>query len=451
MASFNGGLTTFNNDGPLISVTGGLFSATSISMARTSNPGAPNALGIPPAITTASGFYVSAGTANVGTLVIANAQANSSATARIDGGVVNVTGALTIGDEGGNNRWNYLQVNGGALTSSDTTNGIVIGQAGGTGGTESIASELYLSGGTTTAQVIQFGTSADTVGGTAYLTIRGGDLYVASGGIVVSNSTGVLTTDIFLASGHFGATADFSTAVNMQLTGSTTSGITIRARDSSGVPHNMTFNGVISGSGALTKEGGGMLTLNGANSYTGDTVISNGTLQVGNTTAVGAGPLVANSGFLDLNGFNLMVTDFSGTAGVVTNSASASAGTLSINQPDATTFTGTINNGASPTALALTSGTLTLSGTGNYSGGTTVDGAATSGGAVLIVTSPAAIGDGSKLTVGDATLFPAPVVPSPPAVATAVPEPATVGVLLFGLLSIALCLRVRAGKCTKLK
>ncbi len=62
---------------------------------------------------------------------------------------------------------------------------------------------------------------------------------------------------------------------------------------------NTTFDGVISGSGALTKTGNGSLTLTGNNLYTGDTTVSNGTLLVqGNLT----GPVTVANGTLGGNG-----------------------------------------------------------------------------------------------------------------------------------------------------
>lgn len=50
----------------------------------------------------------------------------------------------------------------------------------------------------------------------------------------------------------------------------------------------MTVSGVISGSGALTKKGAGILKLSAANTFTGDLVVSNGTLELGNAQALGA-------------------------------------------------------------------------------------------------------------------------------------------------------------------
>ena len=65
-----------------------------------------------------------------------------------------------------------------------------------------------------------------------------------------------------------------------------------------------TFRGVISGSGALIKGAQHILDLTNANTYSGGTIIRDGTLRVDNTTgsATGSGPVLVKSGALGGNG-----------------------------------------------------------------------------------------------------------------------------------------------------
>ncbi|MBZ3672710.1 autotransporter-associated beta strand repeat-containing protein [Salmonella enterica subsp. enterica serovar Senftenberg] len=75
-----------------------------------------------------------------------------------------------------------------------------------------------------------------------------------------------------------------------------------------------TFDNVISGSGQVVKSGDDALTLSGANSYTGGTTISGGTLVANNVEALGTGD-VTNNATLELN-----------TGGDFTNAISGSGG-----------------------------------------------------------------------------------------------------------------------------
>ena len=59
--------------------------------------------------------------------------------------------------------------------------------------------------------------------------------------------------------------------------------------------YNVTVPAVIYGDGGLTKDGSGTLTLSGANTYTGATVVSNGTLVIASGASV-AGPVVVKRG-----------------------------------------------------------------------------------------------------------------------------------------------------------
>ena len=155
---------------------------------------------------------------------------------------------------------------------------------------------------------------------------------------------------------------------------------------------NTTFTGTIGGSGGLTKIGGGMFTLTGANSYANGTTVSAGILQVGSSSALGGGGLTANGGTLDLNGNALGLGSLSGVSGTITSLAGSSAAIL-VNQVAATTFSGTIQDGpSSQINLAMGgNGTLTLTNPNAYSGGTVLN----NGALVLANVSGSALGSGT--------------------------------------------------------
>ena len=105
----------------------------------------------------------------------------------------------------------------------------------------------------------------------------------------------------------------------------------------------VTFDGAISGTGEVIKNGGNFLTLTGANTYSGQTTVLNGVLRQG-----AAGAFSANSHYqlwaattLDLNHFDGAVGSLSGSGRV-----ELSGQTLTIGANDGTSnFGGTIANG----------------------------------------------------------------------------------------------------------
>jgi len=351
-------------DGTLIKITGGNFTATSVTLPRTGGNGTVTATS-PIAAQTTTGFYVNGASASVslGTLYIATA--NSSATVRVDAGALSVSGKVLVGNMA-NNRLSILQVNGGSFASSDTVNGIVMSQ---NNGSTPNNSELYLSGGTTTANKIVFGVSSDTANNTSWLFLSGGALYLGSGGLAAGHA-GDYTT-ILLNSGILGATANWSSSLPMTL-----GGATIQAADASAVAHDITLSGVLSGSVGLTKTGGGTLTLSSSgNIYSGVTTINAGTLNINSEYALGGanyGGLTfgASGGTLQyaatlLNG----VTDISTQPVTLTGN-----GTIDVNG-HAINFANPIGNsgsGALTVASTAANGTLTLAGANTYTGGTTI-------------------------------------------------------------------------------
>jgi autotransporter-associated beta strand protein len=144
--------------------------------------------------------------------------------------------------------------------------------------------------------------------------------------------------------------------------------------------NNLTLNSVIADNASpstLTKTGTGPATLTGANTYTGGTILTLGTLQLGSAGALGTGPLTLNGGILDSTVANLVNANnnpqawngnFSflgtqalnlGTGAVTTNGArtvTVSANTLTVGG----SFTPSATAGSHLTKLGT--GTLVLNG-----------------------------------------------------------------------------------------
>ncbi|NIJ65170.1 autotransporter-associated beta strand protein [Sphingomonas leidyi] len=151
------------------------------------------------------------------------------------------------------------------------------------------------------------------------------------------------------------------------------------------------YAGTISGSGGLTKTGGGTFTLAGANSYAGATTVSAGTLRLDGGTIGGGALSVASGATLDVNGAAASVSGLSGAGRILLGSGSLAAGIGATSS-----FTGVI--GGTGSFVKSGSGTLTLGGANTYSGGTTVTGGTLTAGVAnafgtgtLTVTAPGAV------------------------------------------------------------
>ena len=146
--------------------------------------------------------------------------------------------------------------------------------------------------------------------------------------------------------------------------------------------------GAIAGAAtSLTLTGGGTLVIanSGTNSYGGGTFIQNGTIQLGVSNGLPTGGTVtlgnlSTSGTVDLNGYSQTLTGLTtggtGSANTITNSNTSGLGAsvLTLNGVVAT-FGGLITNGGGAGSLALqvNGGSLTLTGTNSYTGGTTIN------------------------------------------------------------------------------
>jgi autotransporter-associated beta strand protein len=137
--------------------------------------------------------------------------------------------------------------------------------------------------------------------------------------------------------------------------------------------YNVTLAGVISGAGGLAESGVGSSTLPAANTFTGPTTVTNGTLQLGNALALQNSTLNFNGGNVTFNG--ITAATLGGLSGgqnlsLVNNASAAVALTVGGNN-STTTYAGGLS-GAGASVTKTGTGGLTLTGTNSYTGGTTV-------------------------------------------------------------------------------
>jgi len=269
----------------LVKVTGGTFSATEINFPRSADG----------ANQWATGLVIQGGTSTIGTVGLGTV--NSWGNMSVEGGEVTITGPFHVGYQVTAGRGGQVRVLGGRLNVTDTDYGIIMSRRNGANANN--VAELTVTGGVVNASRITLGYDDLVNAGTATVLLNGGSLYLGAGGLV-KNGTAGMTTSINLASGLLGASADWTTTVPMTLSALTPDLFSIRTADESGSARVVTLAGVVSGAGGMTKTGSGVLVLPAANTYTGDTVVAEGMLDLtgslaGNVTVQG-GARIAGTG-----------------------------------------------------------------------------------------------------------------------------------------------------------
>ncbi|MEZ5414315.1 MAG: autotransporter-associated beta strand repeat-containing protein [Opitutaceae bacterium] len=201
---------------------------------------------------------------------------------------INGSGTFTISsrirDEGGS--WSVTKTGSGLLVLSGaneylgSTN---IGTSGGaSGGTLRLGANNVLPSTAVTiyAGILDINTRTDTIGS---LTLGGG-----AGGTTasVTGTSGTLTLGGNITYSATNNPNGATISSNVALGGNRV----VNVGDSTAASDDLTISGVISGSGqGITKSGSGNLLLSGANTYSGATSVSAGTVTISNASALGTG------------------------------------------------------------------------------------------------------------------------------------------------------------------
>ncbi len=288
--AFNGGVQSSQNDGSLLEIWGGQFSALNVILRRTLNYNTGD--NPSPAEAGNSGLVINGGTATI-TDTLQVGTANSGASALVNGGDLSVGGAVTVGNTT-NSRWSILEVRSGTFVSTDATQGIVLSPHA----TSANRALFLVSGsGVATVERIGFGAEASAAGSIGRITLTGaGTLYVGAGGLV--QPAAELTSQIQLFGGTLAAKADWSTDLPVETAGF----FEIRTADAANASRNIVLSGPVTGTGSLIKSGSGTLSLAGGYSYTGSTIVDEGILQLDGATLSNEGEVeVSTGGKLHLN------------------------------------------------------------------------------------------------------------------------------------------------------
>jgi autotransporter-associated beta strand protein len=223
----------------------------------------------------ALGANITGGTVTAGSIagnVSAGTVSAATLTGNVSGGAVTLTGLLTGNVTAGTVSVGSMTGDvGSSVTVSAALNGVI------TAGTNSI--------GSLTSASVTGGTNTIT-GAANVTTINGGTTTVTGVATITTLSSGTLNLN--------GATSSIGTLTDGTITLGNTTALTA---------HDGTFAGLLAGGGSLIKASSGMLTINGANTFTGGTTINAGTLTIGNVAALGTGTItVASGGTLNLDG-----------------------------------------------------------------------------------------------------------------------------------------------------
>ena len=344
-----------------LTLGGGTLALNGVN-AATNNSQAFNGLTLNPG---ASGFTITDNNAGNNTLV------SLGAITRNIGGTVNFgQPANTISATDG-----YTTGNGTASTILTDANGAAYATVGGSDWAAKDATDTFIVGGSTLAGFYTASTAsalsgnADVASG-INTTLSAATTNLTSLRFNQNQATTITATGKTLTTGGILVTTAVATA-GSNITGGTLEGVSggdLVIFQNSAQP--FTISSLIANNTSatgLTKCGSGILTLGGANTYTGTTTIDGGTLAISADANMGTGPLSLAGGNLEVTG----VTNFTSTRNVV---LTAAGGAFNIDAGQTWTENGTIS-GAAGVLIKTGLGQMTISsGTLASDGGIIING-----------------------------------------------------------------------------
>lgn len=229
--------------------------------------------------------------------------AAAARTVTVEGGSMDVR-RFHVGTAGSENRPGVLEIRGGEVQAvrgnSYQFSGIDLATVKTDGEwltSAAAAAELRVTGGSLRTYQIGFG-STDAVRDSTWNVTNGYARFILSGGEVTVGSSGIGPNaawnrvsgipqecatawyETLFSGGTLGAYASMGNRANTRLSNAH-GGVTFRAADTNGTPHLITQQGALYGAGGLRKTGAGTLVLaNAVNTYTGKTVVAEGTLKI---------------------------------------------------------------------------------------------------------------------------------------------------------------------------
>ncbi|NDC63524.1 MAG: hypothetical protein EBZ59_05950, partial [Planctomycetia bacterium] len=208
--------------------------------------------------------------------------------------------------------WNADFALGGTSSLNLGTGAVTLGGAGNR--TITVASGAVLTVGGGIGEGISYQGLTKSGGGTLVLGAANtftGPTLVSSGTVRLTNATALQNSVVAVSPGggvDFDSTVSanaftlggLSGSSNLALQNNAAAGIILSLGNNQVSGFISTYSGTLSGPGGITKVGSGSQLLSSANTYSGTTTVTAGTLLLGDDAAIGTGRLVLNGGTLDV-------------------------------------------------------------------------------------------------------------------------------------------------------